>query len=90
MADIKNIQDLRQHAVNTLTNLEKNKIDVVQAGVTAKLYENIISSLKTELDYHKMLDQKPIIDFLEGASPKKLLSKAPFMIEDKQKKKDKK
>lgn len=87
MTDIKNIQDLRMHAVKTLDDLGKKKIDVVQAGVTAKLYENIISSLKTELEYNKMLDQQPTIDFLDGDKPKKLLSKGPFLIEDKKKSK---
>ena len=77
MTKIKNIDTLRDHAIETLENLERKKIDVVQAGVTAKLYESIMSSLKTELEYHKMLEQKPNIEFLNGAkvieTTKKLL-----------------
>lgn len=67
MTKIKNISTLRDHAIETLENLKKKTIDVVEAGVTAKLYESIMSSLKTELDYHKMLDQRPSIAFLNGA-----------------------
>ena len=62
-----NIEDLRAHAINTLKKLESRKIDMAEAGVTAKLYESIISSLKTEMDYHKMLGRSPEISFLEGA-----------------------
>lgn len=62
-----NIHDLRQHAIATLEKLGTKKIDIMEAGVTAKLYENIMSSLKTEMEYHKMLGHTPTIDFLEGA-----------------------
>lgn len=53
--------------IQTLGKLQAKKIDVVEAGVTGKLYENIISALKTEMEYHKMLGQEPSIAFLEGA-----------------------
>lgn len=66
--NIKNIEDLRNHAVGTLRKLEREEIDVEEAGVTGKLYENIMSSLKTEMEYHKMLGQSPRIKFLEGAT----------------------
>lgn len=64
---INNIEDLRQHAINTLEKLETKKIDMAEAGVTAKLYESLMSSLKTEMEYHKMLGHLPTIRFLEGA-----------------------
>lgn len=64
---IRNISELREHAIATLGKLQAKKIDVVEAGVTGKLYENIISALKTEMEYHKMLGQEPRINFLEGA-----------------------
>lgn len=84
MANIKNLDDLRRHAIETLTRLEKREIDVSQAGVTAKLYESIMSSLKTELEYHKMLDQRPCIPFIEGAEIKEISqTKQPYLIEGK-------
>jgi hypothetical protein len=63
-----NIEDLRQHAIETLKKLESKKIDMAEAGVTAKLYESLMSSLKTEMEYHKMLGHLPRIKFLEGAA----------------------
>lgn len=76
MDDIKNINDLRAHAILTLKKLEKGKIDMSEAGVTAKLYESVISSLKIELEYNKMLGSDPFIPFLEDESnTKKLMSK---------------
>lgn len=65
---INSIEDLRNHAISTLEKLESKKIDMAEAGVTAKLYESLISSLKTEMEYHKMLGHLPTIRFLEGAA----------------------
>ena len=62
-----NIEDLRDHAIATLKKLETKEIDMAEAGVTAKLYESLMSSLKTEMEYHKMLGHLPRIKFLEGA-----------------------
>ncbi len=65
---INSIEDLRNHAIKTLEKLESKKIDMAEAGVTAKLYESLMSSLKTEMEYHKMLGQLPRIKFLESAT----------------------
>ncbi|MCW1908607.1 MAG: hypothetical protein KIH63_004670 [Candidatus Saccharibacteria bacterium] len=65
---INSIEDLRNHAIKTLEKLESKKIDMAEAGVTAKLYESLMSSLKTEMEYHKMLGHLPRIKFLEGAT----------------------
>ena len=62
-----NIEELREHAILTLKKLESKAIDMAEAGVTAKLYESLMSSLKTEMEYHKMLGHLPRIKFLEGA-----------------------
>ncbi len=64
---VKNINDLRKHAAETLELLDNGDIDVTQAACNAKLYESMISSLKAELDYHRMLKQTAIIDFLDCA-----------------------
>ncbi len=63
-----NIEDLREHAISTLKKLETKAIDMAEAGVTAKLYESLLSSLKTEMEYHKMLGHLPRIKFLEAAA----------------------
>lgn len=65
MKEIKNIEDLRHHAIQTLKKLEKKEINTTEAGITAKLYESIISSVKTELEFNRMLEKEPDIPFLE-------------------------
>jgi len=79
---IKNVKDLREHAAQTLELLDKGKIDTIQAACNAKLYESMVSSLKAELEYNRMLQRNPNIDFLENDS-------LPKMKELKKLKKDK-
>ena len=62
---INNIEQLRNHALATLEKLESKEIDVVEAGVTAKLCETIISTVKQELVYAQMLQKETPIKFLE-------------------------
>ncbi len=62
---ITDIDSLRQHAIDTLAKLSKREISVEEAGVTGKLCENIVSTVKVQLEYAKMLQQEPDIDFLE-------------------------
>lgn len=64
---VKNINDLREHAAKTLELLDQGKIDTTRAAINAKLYESMVSSLKTELEYHRMLKQCPTIKFLDCA-----------------------
>ena len=77
---IKNIIDLREHALATISRLDSGEIDCQQAGVTGKLYESVISSIKTQLVYAQMTDSEPRIKFLDGcttvnAKSVKLISK---------------
>lgn len=65
---ITNILDLRQHLVNTLNKLSREEITIQQAAVDGKLCGEIVSTLKTQLEYAKALGQTPQIDFLEGSS----------------------
>lgn len=64
--EIKNIDDLRQHAIETIHKLTSKKIDIDEAGVTGKLYENIISSVKVELEHNKMIGYDNPIRFIMG------------------------
>jgi len=61
---IENIDDLRDHALNLLQKLEDKKIKVQEAGITAKIYESIISTVKTQMEYARMLKVDPDIPFL--------------------------
>lgn len=70
MSNIRNITELRDHALETLEALDRGDIDVHQAGVTGKLYEAVISSLKTQLAYAEIRQEVPQIDFIDGHSRK--------------------
>ncbi len=72
---IKNITLLRDHALETLEKLASGKIDVDEAGVTGKLCESVMSTIKSQLEYAKMLNREPNIPFLGD------LSKQPRLIE---------
>lgn len=62
---------MRDHAIETLEKLESGKIDVAEAGVTGKLYETVISSIKTQLQYSEMNGVTPYIEFMGDARPTK-------------------
>lgn len=64
MSKIKNITQLRDFALETLEKLANKEIDCSEAGVSGKLCESVISTLKTQLTYSAMLDEKPDIPFM--------------------------
>ena len=65
---IVDIDSLRQHAIDTLQKLSRGEISTEEAGVTGKLCENVVSTIKVQLEYSKMLQQQPTIDFLENCT----------------------
>lgn len=74
MSKINNITALRQHAIETLEKLSAHEIDTAEAGVTGKLCEGVISTLKTQMEYHRMLGEEPSIEFMqEGHGNSKLI-----------------
>lgn len=68
---IDSIELLRDHALETLAKLSRGEIDVPQAGVTGKLCENVISTIKAQMEYARMLDQEPEIPFMDGDQRRK-------------------
>lgn len=64
--DIKNVEDLRAHALQLLEKLEKKKIDITEATATAKIYESILSTAKTQMMYAQMNNETVRIDFLDN------------------------
>jgi hypothetical protein len=81
--EIKSLDDLREYAVATLEKLENGEIETCEAGVRGKLCENIVSTLKVQMDYAKMTNRLPHIPFIgdcttqviEQTSNRKLLEK---------------
>lgn len=65
MSDIKNITQLRDFALDALTKLKNREIEVAEAGVTGKLCETVISTIKSQLEYAKMLQEEPQIPFMQ-------------------------
>lgn len=81
---IKNLEQLRNHALETLEKLSSGLITIEEAGATSKLCENVVSTLKIELDFAKMVGKAPSANFIGDSSkwqdiPKKL----PMLKEDK-------
>ncbi len=64
---IKDIQQLRDHALLTIEKLSNGEIDTAEAGVTGKLCESVISTVKAQLEYSRMLNEEPAIPFMGNA-----------------------
>lgn len=70
------MQNLREHAANALNMLRDGDIDVATAIATSKLCDTVISTVKSEMEYSAMTEEKPDIPFLR-------YEKDVFFIEDK-------
>lgn len=66
MSKIKTITELRELALETLENLRDNKIELAEAVATGKLCDNVINTVKAELEYHRMIGETPKIPFMMG------------------------
>ncbi len=75
---IKNLDQLRNHALETLEKLSEGKITIEEAGATSKLCENVVSTVKLQLEFAKIVNKQPQIEFMGDSSnwipiiPKKL------------------
>ena len=66
MAKIKTIEELREHALLTIEKLANQDIDTAEAGVTGKLCEGVIATVKAQLEYSRMIqEERPHIPFME-------------------------
>lgn len=63
---IKNIEQLRNHILQSLENLADKKIDIDEASIIAKSGETIMSSIKMQLLYASMIGEIPHIDFVHS------------------------
>lgn len=61
---IRNIENLRDHALLTIEKLANGEIDTAEAGVTGKLCESVISTIKAQLEYSRMINEEPEIPFM--------------------------
>lgn len=65
---MKNITDLRNSLLSDYSAMKNNEMDLKKGKELANCAGKIISSLKVELEYNKLLGVKKEIDFLK--SPK--------------------
>ncbi len=70
---INNIVDLRNHALRTLEKLENEEINSIEAAATAKLCDNVLSTIKIQIEHAKLLNKEPIIPFMGDLSNNKNL-----------------
>jgi len=61
----KNIKELRDFALETLTGLREKRVDLQEGMVVAKMIDTVLGTLKTQGDYNKMLGRGVEIAFLE-------------------------
>ena len=74
---INSIEALRDHALETLEKLAAGSIDTTEAGVTGKLCESVISTIKAQLEYSRMIDEEPQIPFMQQSHKGKTLEGNP-------------
>lgn len=67
MSKIKNVDELRDFALETLMDLRNGKIDVAQAAATAKVMDSVIQTVNAQLEYYQMIAEKPSIPFMYNA-----------------------
>lgn len=66
MSKIRNIKDLRDYALETLENLKSDKINIQHAATVSAMCASVISTVKTQLDYFKAIDERPQIEFMNA------------------------
>lgn len=62
---IKNIVELRDFALETLDELRGGRMNIQQAATVSTLCASVISTVKTQLDYFKAIEERPQIEFLD-------------------------
>jgi hypothetical protein len=64
---IKNIEDLRDFMSQELYRLRNKQSSAAVANASAHLADKIMTTIKMELTYNKMMGAIPNIDFLKGS-----------------------
>lgn len=66
MSEISNINDLRGFLAEELSKVASGERTPASANAAANIAGKIISSIKMELEYNKMLGATPHIDFIKS------------------------
>lgn len=78
MANIKNMNQLREAVLKAFDDLRDGKITISEAATISKLSETVISGLKSEMQYALLTQQQPYIPFY-GEQTGKFLDKKEVM-----------
>lgn len=81
MSKIQSIHDLRIHALETLEKLRDGEIEMNEAIATGKLCDNVINTVKIQVDYFRMTGEKPEIPFMQHENIKLIESEKPRLLE---------
>jgi hypothetical protein len=73
MSKIKNMNDLREAALDTIEALQKGEIDISQAQTMGKLCDSVIGTVNAQYAYAKIIGQQPMIPFMDEAHKERLL-----------------
>lgn len=68
MSKIRNINDLRDYALDTMESLRSGTLDIQDAIAISKLIDTTINTVKTQIDYNKMIGDQTSIEFMGKAS----------------------
>jgi hypothetical protein len=55
---LQTIDDLRELALEALEKLRDGRIDLAEAVATGKLCDSVINTVKSQMDYNRMVDEK--------------------------------
>lgn len=67
---INNVDELRNYLANELERVSQGQTTPAAANASANLAGKILSSVKMELEYNKMVGASPQIGFLKGFTKK--------------------
>jgi hypothetical protein len=65
---ISNIDQLREDALKTIERLDNGEIDATNASAKSKLYDDVMNSLKLQMFYAKLKEERPNIPFLNTST----------------------
>lgn len=74
---INSMEALRDHAILTIEKLSRGEIDTSEAGVTGKLCESVISTVKAQIAYSSLIGEEPNIPFMNECRNGKTLEGTP-------------
>jgi hypothetical protein len=75
MAKIKTIEELRDHLLNTIEKLDNDQINLQDAAITGKLCDDVLHTIKVQMEYAKMKNQQEqfSMPFMDGGKNNRLI-----------------